>query len=243
MADERRIQENVRCEGLVVDDPVAWARREGAEVVDFSAPRGPKLTPKRWLDATAALSGRSARERDALVDAVLRRAGLSALGATPIAALAPPARAALAIAEVAVAVVGRKATVVVPEPPLPWPQRHDVRRLAVSLLAPARTLLHAREAWELAPLVDPEDLRDEAGRALGGAEGRRTILVRTYGHGEPYEAFRRALDESGVTIEGGPIAHVLSVPDGFGVRQVLAIAADAGIDVLEARDPLSFAAT
>ncbi|MGZ3448083.1 MAG: hypothetical protein ACXVEF_00705 [Polyangiales bacterium] len=225
--------------GLVVDDPAGWARRNQAEIVAFAAPRSAKLGPRAWLAAASAMEGRSARETDALVDAILRRAGLSAYGQTPMTSLPPLQRAALAIAEVAVSVAARDATVVVPEPPVAWPQRHEVRRLAVTLLSTTKIVLHAREAWELAALVEPHEVTDGEGRALGDASGLRAIVARTYGEGEAYEAFRRALDDAGVRVEGGPIAHVLAVPSGFGVREVLAAAHDAGLDVLEVRDALA----
>jgi hypothetical protein len=222
--------------GIVVDDPAAFAKRNQADIVAFAATRSSKLGPKAWLAAASAMEGRSARETDALVDAILRRAGLSAYAVTPITSQPPLAKAALAIAEIA---VGAPKMVVVPEPPLAWPQRHEVRRLAVTLLASATVVLHAREAWELAALVAPHEVTDGDGRALGDASGLRSIVARTYGAGEAYEAFRAALEGAGVRIEGGPIAHVLSVPAGFGVREVLAAAHDAGLDLLEVRDALA----
>jgi hypothetical protein len=223
--------------GIVVDDPAAFAKRNGADIVAFAANRSPKLGPKAWLAATSAMEGRSARETDAFVDAILRRAGLSAYAVTPISSLPPLAKAALAIAEITV--FTPSAMVVVPEPPIAWPQRHEVRRLAVTLLAGATVVLHAREAWELAALVAPHELTDGEGRALGDSSGLRSLVARTYGAGEAYEAFRSALEGAGVRVEGGPIAHVLSVPAGFGVREVLAAAHDAGLDLLEVRDALS----
>jgi hypothetical protein len=223
--------------GIVVDDPAAFAERHRAEIVAFSAPRSPKLGPQAWLSAASAMEGRGARETAALVDAILRRAGLSAYAMTPISSLPPLQRAALAIAEIAVA--SPNTMVVVPEPPLAWPQRHEVRRLAVTQLASATVVLHAREAWELAALVKPHDVTDGDGRALGDASGLRAIVARTYGEGAAYEAFRTSLEEAGVRVEGGPIAHVLAVPTNFGVREVLAAAHDAGLDVLEVRDALA----
>jgi len=197
------------------------------------------MTPRGWLETVAAIDGRSKRDAVALVDAVLRRAGLSSLANAPISGLPPFGRAALAVAEVAVAIAHDPSEheVVVPEPPLPWPHRHELRRLASELLAGAKVLLHARDENELAQLVPREAILDAR---LGGHgvvhDGARSVLVRVYGWGEPYETFRRVLDERGVTIAGGPIAHVLSVPEGFGPREVLAIAFDAGLDVLEVRE-------
>lgn len=223
--------------GIVVDDPAAFAKRNGADVVAFGATRSPKLGPKAWLTAASAMEGRGARESDALVDAILRRAGLSTYAVTPITSLPPLAKAALAIAEIAV--TAPTSMVVVPEPPIAWPQRHEVRRLAVTLLASATVVLHAREAWELAALVAPHEVTDGEGHALGDASGQRSIVARTYGGGEAYDAFRAALEGAGVRVEGGPIAHVLAVPAGFGVREVLAAAHDAGLDLLEVRDALA----
>lgn len=227
--------------GLVVDDPVAWARRRGAELVDYAALRGPRVTPRAWLETVAAIDGRSKRDGAALVDAILRRAGLSAHAKVAISSLGPFARAALAVAESAVAIARApdKHEVVVPEPPLAWPHRHDLRRLAIELLAGANVFLHAHDAAELAPLVERESIVDAAGRALAPHEGRRAIIVRVYGWGEPYDAFRQALDALGVTVAGGPIAHVLTAPESIGAREVLAAAFDAGLDVLEVREAMS----
>jgi hypothetical protein len=221
--------------GLVSEDPVAWARRRGAELVEFGASRGARMTPRAWLATAAAIDGRSRRDAAALVDAVLRRAGLSSLANAQISGLPSFGRAALAVAEIAVAIARAPSEheVVVPEPPLPWPHRHELRRLATELLSGATVILHARNVGELADLVPRESIIDTATGAAH--EGPRSVLVRVYGWGEPYETFRRALDERGVTIAGGPIAHVLSVPEGFGAREVLALAFDAGLDVLEVR--------
>ncbi len=227
--------------GLVLDDPVAWARGRGAELVDFTAPRGPRMTPRAWLEAVAAIDGRGRREGAALADAILRRAGLSAYANATNSTLGPLARAALAIAETSVAIARapEKHDVVVPEPPLAWPHRHEVRKLATELLAGANVFLHARDAAELAPLVDRASIVDAAGRALAPSAGHRAIVVRVYGWGEPYDAFRKALDALGVKVAGGPIAHVLTAPESIGAREVLAAAYDAGIDVLEVRETLS----
>ncbi|MBI2393480.1 MAG: hypothetical protein HYV09_28120 [Deltaproteobacteria bacterium] len=225
----------VSLRGVVVDDALGWGLRRGAEVVDFAAPRGPRMTPRSWLGTVAAIDGRARRDADALVDAILRRAGLSVLANAPLSGLPPFARAALAVAEVAVAIAGAPSEheVVVPEPPLPWPHRHELRRLAADLLAGARVILHARDAAELSQLVERDAILEGA---AGVPHAGRSILVRVYGWGEPYEAFKRALEERGVTIGGGPIAHVLGAPDGFGPREVLAAAYEAGLDVLEVRE-------
>lgn len=221
--------------GLVTEDVAAWAAKNGGELVDFHAPRGPRMTARTWLGTVASIDGRSKRDGSALVDAVLRRSGLSAYGNAPFSGLSPFSRAALAIAEAAVAIAGREAvTVVLPEPPLPWPHRHEVRRLAIDVLSAAKLVLHSRDAAELAPLM-PRDSIVEAGVALKTAADERSIIVRVYGWGEPYDAFRKALIELGVTIAGGPIAHVLTAPTAVTPREVLAAAYDAGIDVLEVR--------
>jgi hypothetical protein len=226
--------------GLVVDDPVAWARKRGAELVDFAAPRGPRMTSRAWLETVAAIDDRRKRDGAALVDAIVRRAGLSAFANVAISSLAPFARAALAVAETAVAIARapEKYDVVVPEPPIAWPHRHDLRRVAVELLAGANVFLHARDAAELAPLIDRAAIVDGAGRALAPSGGQRALIVRVYGWGEPYDAFRKALDALGVTVAGGPIAHVLTAPEAVGAREVLAAAFDAGLDVLEVREAM-----
>ena len=222
--------------GLLAEDPVAWARGKNAELVDFHAARGGRLTPSAWLEAVAAIEGRPPRDAAALVDAVLRRSGLSSLSKSSIAGLPPFARAALAVAEVAIAIAGaaEPPDVVVPEPPLSAPHRHELRRLACELLRGATVWLHARDAQELAALLPREAILDAAAGVRH--PGTRAVLVRVYGWGEPYEAFRKGLDHAGVVIGGGPIAHVLTVPDGFGPREVLALAFEAGLDVLEVRE-------
>jgi len=226
--------------GLVVDDPVAWARRHGAELVDFAAPRGPRLSSRAWLETVAAIEGRSKRDGAALVDAIVRRAGLSAFANGAISSLTPFARASLAIAETAVAIAAApdKHEVVVPEPPIPWPHRHDLRRIAIELLSGANVRLHARDAAELAPLMERAAIVDGAGRALAPETGQRAIIARVYGWGEPYDAFRKALEELGVTVAGGPIAHVLTAPEAIGAREILVAAFDAGLDVLEVREAM-----
>lgn len=233
---EARVSGQGRLRGLVSEDPAGWARAHGAELVEFSALRGGRVTPKAWLETVAAIDGRAHADAVALVDAFLRRSGLSSLATAPIAGLPPFAKAALAIAEVAVAIAHApgEREVVVPEPPLPGAHRYELRRLACELLRDAKVVLHARDAQELASLVAREAILDAAAGAAH--PGTRSVLVRVYGWGEPYEAFLRGLDERGVTVGGGPIAHVLTVPDGFGPREVLAIAFDAGLDVLEVRE-------
>lgn len=230
---------NVR--GLLAEDPATWARQNGALVVDFGATRGARMTPRAWLETVAAIDGRPHRESVALVDAVLRRAGLSSLANGAIGVLPAFGRAALAVAEVAVAVTGRAQEVLVPEPPLPWPHRHELRRLALELLAGTPVVLHTRDPMELTSLVARDAVIDVA---VGAAHpAGPSVLVRVYGWGEPYEAFKRGLDERGVTITGGPIAHVLTGPDGFGPREALAIAYEAGLDVLEVREASSVGQT
>ncbi len=226
--------------GLIAEDPADWARRHGAELVAFDAPRGDRVAVRAWLLATAAIEGRSGREAEALVDAVLRKAGLEPWARATMAQLAPLARASVAVAEIAVAIAGREASVqvVVPSPPLAWPERHELRRLATWLLAGASVTLHAFDAVELAPLVPREAIVDAAGRALWPADGRRVILARVYAWGEAYDAFRKALDERGVRVEGGPVAHVLDAPASVTARDVLAAAYDAEVDVLEVREAL-----
>lgn len=221
--------------GLVGEDVAAWASRNGAAVVDFHALRGPRMTARAWLEAVASIDGRSKRDGAALADTILRRSGLAAFATAPFSALHPHARAAVAIAEQAVAAAGlADVTIVVPEPPLPWPQRHELRRLALEVLAGANIVLHARDAAELAPLMPRESIA-EAGVALQSKEGERAIVVRVFGSGEPYASFRAALEALGATISGGPIAHVLTAPVAVTPREVLAAAFDAGIDVLEVR--------
>lgn len=229
-----------RLRGLIAEDPAAWARGHGAELVAFDAPRGDRVTVRAWLLATAAIDGRSSRDAGALVDAVLRKAGLEPYARATMAQLAPFTRAAVAVAEIAVAIAGREASsqVVVPAPPLAWPERHELRRLATWLLAGAAVVLHAFDAVELAPLVAREAIVDAAGRALWPAEGRRVILARVYAWGEPYDAFRAALDALDVKVDGGPVAHVLDAPSSITPRHVLAAAYDAGVDVLEVREAL-----
>lgn len=221
--------------GLVGEDVAAWASRHGAALVDFNAVRGARMTPRAWLEAVASMDGRGKRDGAALADTVLRKSGLAAFANAPFSSLNPFSRAAMAVAEQAVAVFGdADATIVVPEPPLPWPQRHELRRLALEVLAGGKIVIHARDAVELAPLM-PRDAILEAGVALQSKDAERSMIVRVYGWGEPYDAFRASLEALGIKIAGGPIAHVLTAPTAVTPREVLAAAFDAGIDVLEVR--------
>jgi hypothetical protein len=224
--------------GLVVDDPVAWAEARSAVLVSFDAPRGGRVDTRTWLETAAAIEGKSRSEARALAEDLSQVAGL--LPPTPpmIGSLGVTHRASLAIAEAAVQVrcADRELMVVVPEPPVAWPLRTDLRRLATRLLAGAEVVLHAREAWELTPLVAVEFIVGADGLSFVPPPGARSIVTRVFGVGEPYAAWRTALEALGVQIAGGPIAHMLSVPDGIGPRHVLAAAYEAGLDVLEVRD-------
>lgn len=224
--------------GLVTDDVAAYVRSRNAECVDFEARRGARVSPRQWLSTAAAIAGRSARDAASLADALLARAGLGIGAPVTIGALAPHQHAALAIAEVAVVIADdpTSAVVVVPQPPMPWPQRNDVRRLAAALLSGAEVVLHAFVAWELLPLVEPDFIVDRSGGSIAPPEGTRTLLVRVFGVGAPYDAFRAALEAKGIMIAGGPIAHVLAAPKGIGPTEVLAAAFEAGLDVLEVRE-------
>jgi hypothetical protein len=213
--------------GLVAEEPSAWARAHGADLVSFDAPRDGAISVTSWLDAACAIAGRS-RPR-AFVGALLRQAGLSLRARTAVAALAAHERVALALAEAAALRVEGRA-IVVPEPPLPWPLRHESRRLALSLLAGAgEVILHARRGWEIAGLVSAIELDG------GGAASARSIVLRVYGGAAPYAAFREKLEALGVEVQGGPIAHVLETPEGISVREILAAASAADLDVLEIR--------
>lgn len=226
--------------GLVAEDAASWARRNGAELVDFNALRGLRMTARTWLETVASIDGRSKRDGAALVDTTLRRAGLAAYANAAFSSLTPFSRCAVAVAEQAVALAGvHEPTVVLPEPPLPWPHRHELRRVAIEVLSGTKLVIHARDAVELAPLMPRDSLVDAGGRTLAGKDGQRAIVLRVYGWGEPYRAFRAALEGLGVTIAGGPIAHVLAAPPEVTPREVLAAAFDAGIDVLEVREALS----
>ena len=223
--------------GLTGDDFAGWARRNDAELVDFHAIRGSRMTARVWLETVASIDGRSKRDGFAVVDAILRRSGLAAFATAPFTSLTPFARVSIAVAECAVGIAGQTgARVVLPEPPLPWPHRHELRRMAIELLANADLWIHACDAAELAPLMPRESITDASGVSLAAADGQRAIVLRVYGSGEPYLAFREALEGLGVSVAGGPIAHVLSTPPGVTPREVLALAFDAGIDVLEVRE-------
>lgn len=224
--------------GLVAESSRAYAARRGALEIAFDAPRGGSLRARDWLEAAAAIEGCSPEESKSICDTLARQLGLP-LGTTVLVSALPIAqRLALALAEGAIATwAQRLPLVVVPAPPLPWPARHELRRLALELFAGVEVVLHARDAWELAPLIAREALIDEQDRPLAEAQGR-AIVTRVYGTGEPYVAWLAALEALGVTVEGGPIAHVLRAPDGVGVREVLAAAHDADLDLLEIRDLL-----
>ncbi len=230
--------------GLVADDPLAYARARGALCVAYDVTRAPLLTPRAWLAQVASIEGRSSDDADGLADALTREAGLLPPGAgANLASLDAWHRTLLSLAEAAVQARARpcvngsfEITVVVPEPPLAWPVRTDARRAAVRLLAGTEVILHAREAWELAPHVERDFIVGESGASFVPPDGSRSLLTRVYGSGEPYRAFREALDSLGVEVQGGPIAHVLCVPKGVGPREVLAAAYGVGLDILEVRD-------
>lgn len=223
--------------GLIADDPRTYASTHGALVIDFHAPREARTSVRSWLESTAAIEGCSPRESHALVDATLAKSGLSAVASNAVSSLPAYMRALLALCEAAI-VAHRNAdlVVVVPEPPIPWPTRGDLRRLATTLLAGCEVVLHAREAFELVPLVGADFVVDESGGSIAPPAGTRSILTRVFGVGDAYEGWRKALDELGVQIAGGPIAHVLAAPTGVGTREILAAAHRAGLDVLECRD-------
>jgi hypothetical protein len=224
--------------GLVADDPVAWAQARDAVLVSFDAPRGARVETRMWLETAAAIEGKSRAAARAIADDLLQVAGLLPPTPSMIGSLGPAHRVALAIAEAAVQVrcAEGEITVLVPEPPLAWPLRTELRRLATRLLAGAEVVLHAREAWELTPLVPVEFIVGADGLSFVPPPGARSIVTRVFGVGEPYVAWRAALETLGVQIAGGPIAHMLSVPNGIGPRHVLAAAYEAGLDVLEVRD-------
>ncbi len=227
-----------RVVGLVAESARAYAERRGALAIDFDAPRGGTLTVRAWLESVAAIEGCDQRESRALCDTILPQLGQPLASTPPVNALPPGPRVALALAEGAIATwAQRLPLVVVPAPPLPWPARNELRRLALELFAGVEVVLHAREAWELAPLVGPQALVDETGTPLHRREGR-AIMARVYGAGAPYAAWLAALAALGVLVEGGPVAHLLRAPEGVGVREVLAAAYDVELDVLEIRELL-----
>lgn len=233
-----RAVEEGRVLGLIADDPRAYASAHGAVLVDFAAPREARTDVRSWLEAAAAIEGCSAREARALVDAILSKAGLAATAGAPVSALSPVLRAVLAIAEAAILAHRHPGslTVVVPEPPVAWPTRNEIRRLATTLCAGCEVVLHAREAFELVPLVGVDFVVDESGGSIAPPAGMRSIHTRVFGAGEALEGWRAALEKLGVQIAGGPIAHVLAAPEGVGPREILAAAHEAGLDVLEVRD-------
>lgn len=229
------VRVNARVTGLVADDVRAYAASRNAEVVAFHAPRGGKVSVQSWLEAVAAIEGRTRSEARALAKTTIERAGL--IGAPLIGGLHVYHRIALALAEAAVSFGNQPSmVVVVPEPPVAWPARTDVRRQAASLLEGVELVLHAREAWELTPLMPIESIVDGAGERLAPASGARSIIARVYGEQEQYDAWRAALDALSVTVRGGPIAHVLQAPEGVTPAKILAAAYEAGLDVLEVRD-------
>ncbi|MBK7397497.1 MAG: hypothetical protein IPJ34_14685 [Myxococcales bacterium] len=224
-----------RMRGLVGGDPIAYAHAHGAEVVDFAAERQGQLSVYDHVRATLAMEP-GAKGIGAATDVLLRRARMQHLAKTRVDLLTHPARLALALVEVAAgsAFAPRTTPVVVPEPPLPWPARHELRLVAMTLLGGGEVILHATEMAELLPLVPEGAIETTEGlRATAGESN--TLLVRVFATGAPYEAFRAALDARKVKVEGGPIAHRLSVPYGFTARDVLAIAFETEVDVLEVR--------
>lgn len=224
--------------GLVAESSRAYALRRGALEIAFDAPRGGSVRAREWLETAAAIEGCSPGETKALCDTLARQLGMPPGTTALVTALPPVQRLGLALAEGAIATwAQRLPLVVVPAPPLPWPARHELRRLALELFAGVEVVLHARDAWELAPLIAREALVDEHDRPLADAQGR-SIVTRVYGTGEPYVAWLAALEALGITVEGGPIAHVLRAPEGIGVREVMAAAYDANLDLLEIRELL-----
>jgi len=224
--------------GLVTEDVRGYAASRNAEIVAFDAPRGARVSLREWLRTVAAIEGRSARESAALADAMIARAALGVGAPQLVGALHAGQLAALAIAEIAIAIADDPSqhVVVVPQPPIPWPYRNEVRRLAAALLAGAEVVLHATAAWELLSLVEADFIVDGSGQSIAPPPRARTVLARVYGTGAPYDAWRAALEATGVIVAGGPISHVLAVPEGMSAREVLAAAYDAGLDVLEVRD-------
>jgi hypothetical protein len=88
-------------------------------------------------------------------------------------------------------------------------------------------------------LMARDSIVNAAGVSLAPAEGQRAFVLRVYGWGEPYTTLRTSLEALGITIGGGPIAHVLSVPSNVTAREILGAAFDAGIDVLEVREAIA----
>jgi hypothetical protein len=222
--------------GLLAEDPAAYARAHDAVLVDFVAPRSDRMSAREWLETTAAIEGCTPREATAITDTLLGQIGAPQGKSAGMGALSPMHRAGIALAEAAVVAWAHHVSlVVVPSPPVPWPARNDVRRLALAMLAGIDVALHAREAWELLPLVPHHALIDARGEPVAKKHDGRAFVTRVYGSGDPYAAWRTALEARGVAIEGGPISHVLRVPEGVGAREILADAFETGVDVLEVR--------
>lgn len=221
--------------GLLGGDPVAWARTHGAELVDFGADRAGTATLRDHVRATLAME-QGAAGIGAMADQLLRRARLGHLAGTRVDRLSAPARVVLALVEAAAgaAFAPRAHAVVVPEPPIPWPARHEVRLAAMQLLR-GDLVLHATDLSELLPLVPPDAIETTDGVRATAADPRGVLVVRVFAVGAPYEAFCAALRARGVRIEGGPVAHRLEGPVGFSARDVLAVAHETDVDVLEVR--------
>ncbi|GAC1354594.1 MAG: hypothetical protein NVSMB47_07970 [Polyangiales bacterium] len=224
--------------GLIADDPRGYTAAHDAWLVDLVAPRGERVAVRSWLRAAAAIEGFSSNEGAALVEVLLAKSGLLPAALTTVDALGLHGRALVALVEAALVAHRSQhaTTIVVPEPPIAWPARTELRRAAMTLLAGAEVVLHAREAWELVPLVGADFIVDETGGAIAPPQGARSILTRVFGTGAPYEAWLAALATMGVQVAGGPIAHVLAAPSGVGPREILGAAHRAGLDVLEVRD-------
>ncbi len=224
-----------RVRGLLGGDPIGYARAHGAEVVLFEAERGGTAKVRDHVRAALAMEGHT----DGLtlaVETLLRRARLANVADTRLELLTPLARYSVALVEVAAGAVFEplRVPVVVPEPPLPWPIRHELRLVALSLFGAGDVVLHAYELEELLPLMKEDAIETMDGLRATAGDGN-TLLVRLFATGAPYEAFVAALKASRVKLEGGPIAHRLEVPYGFTARDVLAIAHETEVDVLEVR--------
>ena len=224
--------------GLIADDPRVYAEAHDAWMVDLVAMRGVRIAVRTWLRTAAALEGYSPREGNALVEALLAKSGLLPAALSTVDTLGVNGRALVALAEAALLAhrASFAVTIVVPEPPIGWPARAELRRAAMALLAGAEVVLHAREAWELVPLVGADFIVDQTGGAIVPPAGARSILTRVFGTGTSYESWLAALQAMGVQAAGGPIAHILAAPSGVGPREILGAAHRAGLDVLEVRD-------
>ena len=219
--------------GLVRAEPHVHAARIGATVVDFDAHRGDPLTPRRWLETVVAFDGASQEGCRQVARMTLERSGLNALADLPLSRLSPFQRASLAIAEVAARSIARVASVVVPAPPFPLPARTDLRRLAVALLNGRDVVLHADDPSELSPLLGRAAIVDGEGRSAVVRAGVQTFAMRVWATPEPYLAWRAAVEALGATLEGGPVAHLLSLPEGTHAHMLLAAAHVHDVDVLE----------